>query len=77
MTITRSDWQRIFDTMHMYRRREGFVDDIDGTLTFFDSDPCRNGIHACHVTIDEVIEYMNDDIDGNIQNQGQGVFHRP
>ena len=63
MTIARTDWQRIYDTMRRYGRREGFVDEIDGILTFFDSDPCMGGVHACHITIDEVVEYSNYETD--------------
>lgn len=66
MTITKSDWRCIYDTMRRYKRKEGFVDEVDGSLLFFDSDPCIKGIHACHVTIEEVKEYMDYDTDNDI-----------
>lgn len=56
--ITKKDWERVLETMLLYQRKDGFVDCVDGMgLTFFDSDPCMGGVHACHVTIDEVREY--------------------
>ena len=40
--------------MTRYGRTEGYVDDVDGKLVFFDGDPVRNGVHACHITIEQV-----------------------
>lgn len=62
MKITLNDWLKVLDTMLRYKRYEGYVDWVDGNgLTFFDSDPCINGVHACYVTIDDVREYMKED----------------
>lgn len=58
--ITKKDWQRVLHDMQFYNRKEGYVDMCDNKLTFFDSDPCINGIHACHVTLEEVINYYNE-----------------
>lgn len=56
--ITKKDWQGVLDTMSFYKRKEGYVDWVEGAgLKFFDSDPCIGGVRACHVTIDEVKEY--------------------
>lgn len=58
--ITDKDWRRVLVAMLRHHRTEGFVDWVDGLgLAFFDSDPCIKGIHACHVTIGEVKEYVN------------------
>ena len=56
MRITKLDWKQILDVMLFYNRKEGYVDEVDGKLLFFDSDPKINGIGACHVTIEEVEE---------------------
>lgn len=56
--LTSKDWNRVLWTMLKYKREEGYVDLVNDKLTFFDSDPCLNGIHACYVTIDDVIDYM-------------------
>lgn len=62
MKITLTDWLKVLDAMLRYKRYEGYVDwGDDKGLTFFDSDPCINGVHACYVTIDDVREYMKED----------------
>lgn len=57
--IRKEQWQEVLDTMLRYNRKSGYVDVIDGRLMFFDGDPCHNGIHACHVTIEDVKEYID------------------
>ena len=52
------EWFVILNTMMFYQRKEGYVDEIDGKLMFFDSDPFRNCVHACHVTLDDVREII-------------------
>ena len=56
--ITQLAWEQILDVMLFYHRSEGYVDEIDGKLQFFDADPRINGIGACHVTIEEVKDYI-------------------
>lgn len=58
MEVSLLEWERILDIMLFYRRTEGYVDEVNGKLQFFDGDPCLNGVHACKVTIDEVREYI-------------------
>ena len=60
MNITAEDWSRVYRTMVRYNRAEGYVDFVGERLTFFDSDPCLGGVHACHVTAAEVARYMSD-----------------
>lgn len=60
MNITQLDWEQILDIMLFYKRSEGYIDEVDGKLLFFDSDPCINEVHACKVTIEEVKKYVND-----------------
>ena len=58
MKVTLLDWEQILDVMLFYHRTEGYVDEINGKLQFFDSDPKINGVGACHVTIEEVKDYI-------------------
>ena len=58
MKIPLSAWEQILDVMLFYHRTEGYVDEVNGKLQFFDSDPKLNGVGACHVTIEEVREYI-------------------
>lgn len=54
------NWKHILAVMEVYHRKDGYVDEVDGKLTFFDSDPCRNGVSACYVTIEQVREYAKE-----------------
>lgn len=58
MKIPLSAWEQVLDIMLFYHRKEGYVDEVDGKLQFFDNDPKINGVGACHVTIEEVKEYI-------------------
>ena len=44
--------------MLCFSRTEGYIDEVNGKVQFFDRDPCINGVHAYKVTIDEVKEYI-------------------
>ena len=57
--ISKDEWRRILQTMIQYNRSGGYVDDVDGKLTFFDSDPCINGVKAFYVTINDVRDIIN------------------
>lgn len=50
----KEQWQQIHNVMERYGRKEGYVDEVDGKLQFFDGDPRRGGISACLVTIEQV-----------------------
>ena len=54
------NWKHILEVMCRYSRSDGYVDTVDGNLMFFDSDPCINGISACHVTIEQVKRYAEE-----------------
>lgn len=56
--VSQLEWEQILDVMLFYNRTEGYVDEVNGKIMFFDGDPCINGVHACRVTIDEVKEYI-------------------
>ena len=58
--MTKQDWQGILRTMQKYNRTEGYVDYIDNEAIFFDEDPCIGGVHACHVTKEDVEKYIAD-----------------
>lgn len=58
--VTQLDWEQILDVMLFYRRKEGYVDMVDGKLLFFDSDPCIDGVGACKITIEEVTRYIDE-----------------
>lgn len=60
MKITKKDWERVRDTMRKYQRKEGYVDEVDGKLMFFDTDPFCNFVHACYVTYENVEKYIAD-----------------
>lgn len=57
--VTKNDLQYVLDIMIFYNRKEGYMDFIDNKLMFFDSDPKINGIGACHITLNEIKEYIN------------------
>lgn len=59
-TYTRWDWLHVLSVMIQYRRTEGYVDEVNGKLHYFDSDPMRYGVSACHVTIEEVKRYAEE-----------------
>lgn len=63
----RTQWQRVLNEMRRYNRKAGYVDEIDGRLMFFDSDPNHNGIHALYVTINDVKRYLTDAIGNEIK----------
>ncbi len=50
----KQEWKNVLRDMVFYKRRDGYVDEVNGKLTFFDDDPCINGVHAFYVTIDTV-----------------------
>lgn len=56
---SKMEWNRVLRDMLFYKRREGYVDEVNGKLTFFDSDPCINGVHAFHVTLGDVRNIIN------------------
>ena len=53
------EWNGVLRDMLFYKRKEGYVDELNGRLTFFDSDPCINGVHAFYVTLDDVKNIIN------------------
>lgn len=55
----KQQWKRVLAIMIHHNRQEGYVDEVNGELLFFDSDPCINGIHACYVTIEDVKKYSS------------------
>lgn len=58
--ITLMDWQNILYKMNFYNKDSGFVDyDLFGNLTFFDSDPYIDTIHAFPINKQQVLEYIN------------------
>nr|UWG82497.1 MAG: hypothetical protein [Bacteriophage sp.]DAG98788.1 MAG TPA: Proteasome subunit alpha type-1 [Herelleviridae sp.] len=58
MEVSLLEWEQILDVMLFYHRTEGYIDEVNGKVQFFDRDPCINGVHAYKVTIDEVKEYI-------------------
>lgn len=58
LKVTKSDWERILQTMTFYKRKSGFVDFLGNKLTYFDSDPRIDNVHACPVTQEQVVEYI-------------------
>lgn len=57
--ISLNDWQNVLYKMNFYNKDSGFVDyDLFGNLTFFDSDPYIDNIHAFPINKQQVLEYM-------------------
>lgn len=61
IVIALSDWQRVLAKMDFYRRKDGYVDfDRDGVFTFFDTDPQIDGVSACYVTREDVVNNIKE-----------------
>ena len=54
--VSQLEWEQILEIMLFYKRKDGYVDVVDGKLQFFDSDPKINGAGACYVTVEDVRE---------------------
>lgn len=57
--IREQEWRNILRTMLIHSRTEGYVDEVNGKLTFFDSDPRINDVGAFFVTIHDVEDIIN------------------
>lgn len=57
MEVTKEMWRDILNTMKKYNRTDGYVDFLNGKLTFFDSNPEIDGVKALSVTREQVEEY--------------------
>jgi hypothetical protein len=57
--ITQADWQRILNTMLQYNRSCGFINILDGKLTFFDGNAVINDVGSFYVTQSDVRMFLN------------------
>ena len=55
--INQSEWVDILKTMTFYNRTNGYINDVGGKLTFFDSNACIGGVDSFYITIEEVRLY--------------------
>ena len=58
-TITKKEWQDVLYVMNLNNRTSGFVDVVDGVLTFFDADPFIDNVHAVPIEKDLVLKYID------------------
>lgn len=58
-TLRENEWRNILRDMVFYNRYDGYVDEVNGKLTFFDSDPMIDAISAFYVIIDDVKNIIN------------------
>ena len=56
---TQADWQRIMNTMVQYNRSWGFINILDGKLTFFDSNATIDGVDSFYVTKSDVKMFLH------------------
>ncbi len=52
--LKQSEWVAIFKSMKFYGRNDGYVNDVDGVLTFFDDNACIDGVYSFYVTLSDV-----------------------
>lgn len=58
--VSKEDLERVRDTMVRYNRTSGYMDMVDGKLTFFDGNPALNGVGAAYVTMDDINTWIAD-----------------
>ena len=56
--LSKSEWVSVLNRMEFYNRSEGFVNDVDGVLTFFDGNACIDGVYSFFVTINDVKNFI-------------------
>lgn len=56
--IDKSEWVNVLNVMKRYNREEGYVNDLQDKLTFFDGNACIEGCFSLHVTKEEVEGYI-------------------
>jgi hypothetical protein len=57
--VKQSEWVAILKTMLFYNRSYGYVNDVEGVLTFFDGDTCIDGVYSFYVTLEDVNSYIS------------------
>lgn len=57
--VTKKEWENVLKVMDQYKRPAGFVDIIDGKLTFLDGNAKVNGSDSLYITRPEVILYIS------------------
>ena len=58
-TVAKRDWEGILATMRFYHRYDGYVDFVGDRFTFFDGDPCFDGVGALYVTLEDVQSFID------------------
>lgn len=58
--VSKEDLERVRDTMVKYNRTSGYMDVVDGKLTFLDGNPKMNGVGAAPVTLDDINTWIAD-----------------
>ena len=56
--VQKYEWVSILNTMKRYNRLDGYVNDVEDCLIFFDSDAIIDDCHSFHVTIQEVEDFV-------------------
>lgn len=57
--VTQYEWIDILKTMKFYNRTDGYVNDLDGVLKFFDSNSCLDGSWGFFVTLNDVVAHIS------------------
>ena len=58
--VTKAELENVLATMNRYNRTSGFMDKVDGKLTFFDGQPNINDVGGAPVTKDELVKWIAD-----------------
>ena len=57
--VKQSEWVDVLKTMKFYNRSDGYINDVDGVLKFFDSNNCIDGSLGFFVTLNDVLVHLN------------------
>ena len=57
--IKKSEWVKVLNNMTRFNRTEGYVNDLEGTLMFFDSNVYIEDAYSFYVTKEQVQWYID------------------
>jgi len=57
--IKKSEWIHVLQVMNQYNRLSGYVNDVEGKLSYFDGNACIDDCYSFAVNKDDVIAFIN------------------